>query len=81
MPTSMTTLWRVAPPKRYPKTKHCLARGHMDDDTSTSVVWHQCRYMGMRQALAVFRAVLGRVGTTWNGRERETAPQDAEVHQ
>ena len=27
--TGMTTLWRVAPPKRYPKTKHCLARGHV----------------------------------------------------
>ena len=25
----MTTLWRVAPQKRYPKTKHCLARGRI----------------------------------------------------
>ena len=26
--TGVTTLWRVAPPKRYPKTKHSLARSH-----------------------------------------------------
>ena len=26
MTTGTTTPWRVAPPKRYPKTKHCLFR-------------------------------------------------------
>ena len=29
MTTGMTTLWRVAPQKRYSKTKQCLARGHV----------------------------------------------------
>ena len=29
MTTVVTAPWRVAPPKRYPKTKQCLARGHM----------------------------------------------------
>ena len=29
MTAGMTTPWRAAPPKRYPKTKHCLECGHM----------------------------------------------------
>ena len=29
MTTGVTTLWWVAPPKRHPKTKHCLASGHL----------------------------------------------------
>ena len=29
MTTGMTTLWRVAPPKWYPKTNRWLARGHV----------------------------------------------------
>ena len=28
MTTGMTALWRAAQKKQYPKTKHCLARGH-----------------------------------------------------
>ena len=29
MTTGMTALWQAAPPKRYPNTNICLARGHM----------------------------------------------------
>ena len=47
MTAGTTTLWRVAPPTRYPKTEHSLARGR----TSLAGKWGTAKWDSIKKSL------------------------------